>query len=52
MDKNKQLDKIRGSLVGGAVGDALGYSCEFLSDDGIMERYGSQGIRRFDTSHW
>ena len=31
MDRNKQLDKIRGSLVGGAVGDALGYPVEFIS---------------------
>ena len=53
MNKNIMIqDKIRGSLIGGAAGDALGYSCEFLSDDGIMKRYGSQGIRRFDTSHW
>lgn len=52
MDKNIIQDRIRGSLIGGAAGDALGYSVEFLKEDGIMERYGSQGIRRFDTSHW
>lgn len=52
MNNNKQQDRIRGSLIGGAAGDALGYSVEFLKDDRITERYGSQGIRRFDTSHW
>lgn len=50
--KTTQQDRIRGSFIGGAAGDALGYSVEFLKDEAIMERYGSQGIRRFDTSHW
>ena len=46
-------DKIRGSLVGGAVGDALGYPVEFiLSFEDIQKRYGENGITRLDTSHW
>ena len=45
MDKNKQLDKIRGSLVGGAVGDALGYPVEFIgSYMGIKQKYGEHTI--------
>ena len=31
MDNNKQKDKLRGSLIGGAVGDALGYPVEFMN---------------------
>lgn len=53
MDKNKQLDKIRGSLIGGAVGDALGYPVEFIgSYAGIKQKYGEQGITRLDTTQW
>ena len=51
--KNKQLDKIRGSLIGGAVGDALGYPVEFINSYmGIKERYGENGITRLDTIQW
>lgn len=46
-------DRIRGSLIGGAVGDALGYPVEFIhSYDGIQRRYGRNGITRFDTNHY
>lgn len=38
------LNKCRGSLVGGAVGDALGYAVEFLSLDEIRKIYGQRGI--------
>ena len=41
-------DKIRGCLLGGAVGDALGYPVEFLSRDGIRARYGAEGIQGYD----
>ncbi len=40
-------DRIRGCLVGGAAGDALGYPVEFLSDKGIRKTYGEQGIRSY-----
>ena len=53
MDRNKQLDKIRGSLIGGAVGDALGYPVEFINSYmGIQKRYGDNGITRLDTTQW
>ena len=38
------LDKIRGSLLGGAIGDALGYPVEFLSANVIFDTYGEKGI--------
>ncbi len=43
----KDLDKYRGCLIGGAVGDALGYAVEFLQDDQIFQRYGEKGITEF-----
>jgi len=47
-------DRIRGSLVGGAIGDALGYPVEFIySFEEIQKRYGERGITRLDThQHW
>lgn len=33
-----------GSLLGGAIGDALGYTVEFMSLDQIKYRYGNEGI--------
>ena len=47
---NTLKDRIRGSLIGGAVGDALGYPVEFLySFRTIQSRYGERGITRLDT---
>ncbi len=34
-----------GCLLGGAVGDALGYSIEFMSMEEIKRVYGNQGLR-------
>lgn len=42
------LDRARGSLIGGAVGDALGYAVEFMPLAAIIKRYGEQGITRYD----
>lgn len=50
MTKALTHDRIRGCLYGGAVGDALGYPVEFLSEEGIRARYGGGGIKAFDTS--
>ena len=38
------LDRIRGSLIGGAAGDALGYPVEFLREEEIYVRYTKDGI--------
>ena len=40
-------DKCQGCLVGGAVGDALGYPVEFMSYDGICRQFGQSGIRDY-----
>ena len=51
---NTLQDRIRGSLIGGAIGDALGYPVEFIySYEEIQKRYGERGIARLDTNqHW
>ncbi len=43
----KKIDKFRGAIVGGAVGDALGYPIEFKSDKEIFEKYGENGITEY-----
>lgn len=45
-------DRCRGSLVGGAVGDALGYAVEFMPLAAILGEYGPQGIAdyKLDTA--
>ena len=49
MEYAKLQDKCRGSLVGGAVGDALGYEVEFMSLSSIIKRFGAKGITRYVT---
>ena len=41
------LDRTRGCMVGGAVGDALGYPVEFASWPQIQWKYGVSGIRSY-----
>ncbi|MEV4535762.1 ADP-ribosylglycohydrolase family protein [Asanoa sp. NPDC049518] len=36
--------RVRGCLLGGAIGDALGNPVEFLSTHRIQERFGSEGL--------
>ena len=43
-------DKILGSLMGGAAGDALGYSVEFSTAALIRRKYGAAGITRYDLN--
>ena len=43
---NSIADSIRGCLMGGAAGDALGYPVEFMSATEIRARYGAEGIAR------
>lgn len=44
------LDKCKGCLIGGAIGDALGYPVEFLRADEIFDKYGPDGIQEFHLS--
>lgn len=49
---NKLQDKIRGSLVGGAIGDAFGYPVEFVNSfEEICAKYGDNGINEYDLSY-
>ncbi|MDE6331709.1 MAG: ADP-ribosylglycohydrolase family protein [Muribaculaceae bacterium] len=49
---DKLQDKCRGSLVGGAVGDALGYPVEFdCSFKQIQSKYGEDGIKEYDLTY-
>jgi len=44
----KNIDKYRGCLIGGAVGDALGYAVEFMSEGEIFSKYGINGITEYE----
>ena len=44
---NRVVDSIRGCLMAGAAGDALGYEVEFMSRGAILSRFGEQGITKF-----
>lgn len=47
-DKAKRVaDSIRGCLMAGAAGDALGYEVEFVRRRAILSRFGEQGITTF-----
>lgn len=41
------LDKIRGCLIGGGAGDALGYPVEFWDEERILAVYGQNGITAY-----
>ena len=43
-ERTVKKDSVIGSLLGGAVGDALGYPVEFWSTDEIFRKYGKPGI--------
>ncbi|NLN88291.1 MAG: ADP-ribosylglycohydrolase family protein [Syntrophomonadaceae bacterium] len=46
-EKNRRDQEFfRGCLLGGAVGDALGYAVEFTSLNAIKTKYGPQGINK------
>lgn len=46
-EKEVSLNAIRGSLLGGAAGDALGYAVEFLDDSSIFAQFGEKGITEY-----
>ena len=48
--KGYTLDKVKGCLFGGAIGDALGYAVEFDGYRFIVNIYGEKGITRFHRS--
>jgi ADP-ribosylglycohydrolase len=43
--------RIRGCLLGGAVGDAIGAPVEFLSLQQIRHRFGTDGIRDYAPAY-
>lgn len=52
MQTNNLQDKCRGSLIGGAIGDALGYPVEFVNSYAeIQAKYGERGIMEYDKSY-
>ena len=47
----RSLDKFKGCLVGGAVGDALGFAVEFLNIEQIKKSHGKEGITEYELTH-
>src|SRR5690606_38399573 len=51
LDTVAWADRFVGSMLGGAVGDALGAPVEFNSVEAILVRYGRAGIIDFDVAY-
>ena len=47
LKEESRLDAVRGCLLGGAAGDALGAPVEFMSKESIKRKYGPGGIREY-----
>lgn len=47
----KEIDKYRGCLIGGAAGDALGYTVEFMDECEIFGCYGESGILEYELKN-
>ena len=43
----KNINTFRGCIFGGAAGDALGYTVEFMPKEEIIERFGESGITAY-----
>lgn len=50
-NKDYKLDLVRGSLIGGAAGDALGYPVEFDKYSHIVHKHGESGITEYELTH-
>lgn len=48
---NKLLNRFKGCILGGAVGDALGYPIEFMSEEEIFFTYGENGITGYNLNN-
>ncbi|SEL57759.1 ADP-ribosylglycohydrolase family protein [Streptacidiphilus jiangxiensis] len=44
-DQAARADRVRGCLLGGALGDALGWPVEFQRLERILDRHGPEGVR-------
>lgn len=50
-ERETLIDRAKGCLLGGALGDALGAPVEFMNWSAIQQTYGSKGIRELDTAY-
>ncbi len=48
--RKKYLNTFRGCLIGGAIGDALGYPVEFMNVEDIFEKFGPSGITSYQLN--
>lgn len=47
----RRVDRWRGTLIGGAVGDALGASVEFMPREEILRKFGPAGITAYSPAY-
>lgn len=45
------IDRLLGTVLGGAIGDAMGHPTEFMSMESIHHKYGPKGVQRFEL-YW